>query len=94
MGLKNSKEVQIPRYATFINEEKSENENSVTFTTDLSYDQVIKYYLELSKLEGWETTSELTKYTKGDKVIEIKIEPESEGKNLVRVEYKTVASSK
>lgn len=88
MGLKSSNNIQIPQQSTFINEENSESESSVTFTTDLSYDQILKYYSELASLQGWEKTSELTKYIKGTELVEIKIEPESEGRNLVRMEHK------
>lgn len=88
MGLKSSNNIQIPQQSTFINEENSESESSVTFTTDLSYDQILKYYSELAGLQGWEKTSELTKYIKGTELVEIKIEPESEGRNLVRMEHK------
>ena len=88
MGLKNSNELQIPLNSIFINEDSSQNGSSVAYTTALTKDQILKYYSALGKLEGWEQEVDPTEFIQGDTHINIKIQNESEGRNLVTVEYK------
>lgn len=87
MGAKDSEDPQLPKNSSIVSQDESDNTKQLSYTTDLSRDQVLHFYKELGNLENWkQITSE--SYTTDKKTISIKVEKESEGRNLVTVEYR------
>ncbi|NCT55425.1 hypothetical protein GW755_01120 [bacterium] len=85
-GTTKSREIQTPVDALVINQDSTENSEQIVYTTRFTKDQLDQYYKELSILEGWKQISP-ENYTLEGKNIYIKVEKESEEKNLVTLEY-------